>query len=76
MNDKQIEVMQMRIHPAYKLAMIAMLEKPRANRNELSYFMNVDKTQLSNTTKKLSELGLVKTSRVDDSARVMYEVLI
>lgn len=76
MNQKQLEVMKLKIHPSLKLAMIAMLEWPEANRDTLSRNMNIDKTQLSTTAKRLINAGLVDAKRVDDSVSIRYTVKI
>lgn len=74
MNTRQLEVMKLKIHPSLKLAMIAMIEWPEANREALSKNMNIDKTQLSTTAKRLSEAGLIKAERVEDSTHIRYTV--
>lgn len=76
MNEKQLEVMKLKIHPSFKLAMIAMLEWPDANREALSRKMNVDKTQLSTTAKRLVEAGLIDAKRAEDSVSMRYTVKI
>lgn len=76
MNARQLEVMKLKLHPALKLAMVAMIEWPDAHRELLAEKMNVDKTQLSSTVKKLVEAGLVTAKRADDSVQMRYTVLI
>jgi len=70
MNCQQLEVMKLRISPSSKLAMIAMIEKPSANREQLSSFMNIDKTQLTATAKRLEGAGLITQGRDDNGHRV------
>jgi len=76
MNTQQLDVMKLRITPGYKLVMIAMIEHPDMNREQLSSFLNMDKTQLSTTTKKLSESGLISMVRNDITGHRSYKVLV
>lgn len=76
MNAKQLEVMKLSIHPTKKLFMLAMLERPEANRKRLAEFMNCDATHVSVVAKKLVDDGLVSIERVDDSVAIKYKVLI
>lgn len=76
MNSRQLEVIKLRLTPGYKLVMIAMIEHPEMNREQLSAFLNMDKTQLSATTKRLSGLGLISMVRNDVTGHRSYEVLI
>jgi DNA-binding MarR family transcriptional regulator len=76
MNDKQLAIMKMKLHPSFKLTMMAMISEPDMSRRQLADYMQVDKTQLSGTVKQLKELGLVKVSRLEDSSEVRYEVLV
>lgn len=76
MNNKQLEVMSLSIHPTKKLFLLAMLEHPDANRKKLAEFMNCDATHVSTVSKKLVEDGLLSIRRLDESASVRYEVLV
>lgn len=76
MKNRQLEVMKLRVSPAMKLVMIAMIEKPDASRRVLAEFMNMDKTQLTSTTNKLEALSLIKKVKVEDSTQIRYEVLV
>lgn len=76
MNNRQLEVMKLRITPGYKLVMIAMIEHPEMNREQLAAFLNMDKTQLSTTTKRLAGLALISMVRNDITGHRSYEVLI
>lgn len=76
MNSRQLEVMEMKLHPGLKLALISMIQHPELGRKGIAEFMRVDQTQLSSTAKKLKALGLLKVKRVDDSSEVRYEVLV
>ena len=75
MNDKQLEVMKLSINPTKKLFMLAMLEKPEANRKALAEFMNCDATHISSVTKKLVSDGLVSVTRQCESSAIRYKVL-
>jgi DNA-binding MarR family transcriptional regulator len=76
MNAQQLEVMKLRITPGYKLVMIAMIENPEMNREQLSNFLNMDKTQLSTTTKKLQELSMISMVRNSETGHRAYTVLV
>ena len=76
MNNKQLEVMQCSINPTKKLFLLAMLERPEASRRQLAEFMNCDATHISTVAKKLVNDGLLRVSRVDNSAAIRYEVLV
>lgn len=76
MNTQQLEIMKLRIRPSLKLTMIAMSEWPEANREELSAKMNMDKTQLSTTTKRLENAELIVKATCLTTGHRQYKVLV
>ena len=56
--------------------MLAMIEKPEANRKTLAEFMNCDATHVSTVAKKLVSDGLIKVERKEETSAIRYEVLV
>lgn len=75
MNSKQIEIASMRILPAMKLVLIGIIQWPELSQSKLADKLNMDKSQLSQTTSKLVNLGLLAKHPVEESSRIKFEIL-
>lgn len=75
MNSKQLEIASMRILPAMKLVLIGIVQWPELSQSKLADKLNMDKSQLSQTTSKLVDLGLLAKHPVEESSRIKFEIL-
>lgn len=74
MNYRQINIINSKINPSLKLAMIVMIQWPEASRVELASKMNIDDTQLSRLSSTLVKHGLITITKEDYTNRNKYHV--
>ena len=76
MNDKQLEIVKLRILPAMKLVLMSIAQWPELSQSRLAERINMDKSQLSQTTTKLVKMKLLAKHPVEESSRIKFEILI
>jgi len=76
MNQQQLEIIKLRVLPAMKLVLIAISQWPELSQSRLAERVNMDKSQLSQTTTKLVKAGLLIKHPVEESSRIKFEITI